>query len=66
MLVLSRRQGESIVLDHNIVITIVEIRGDVVRIAIEAPEGTVIQRREVFARIAGGQSANSGPSRSIE
>ena len=66
MLVLSRRQGESIVLDHHIIVTIVEIRGDVVRIAIEAPEGTAIHRKEVFARIAGGQSAGSGPSVTIE
>jgi carbon storage regulator len=66
MLVLSRRQGESIVLDHNIIITIVEIRGDFVRIAIEAPEGTAIHRKEVFERIQRGQSANSGPPVTLE
>ena len=66
MLVLSRRQGESIVLDHNIVITIVEIRGDFVRIAVDAPEGTVIQRKEIFERVQRGLSANSGPSMTVE
>jgi len=66
MLVLSRRQGESIVLDHNIIITIVEIRGDTVRIAIEAPEGTTIQRREVLYHAGRSQSANSGPSVTFE
>jgi carbon storage regulator len=66
MLVLSRRQGESIVLGDNIIITIVEIRGDSVRIAVEFPEGTTIHRREVYERIHRGLSANSGPSRTVE
>ena len=66
MLVLSRRQGESIVLDHNIIVTIVEIRGDVVRISVEAPEGTAIHRKEIFERIARGQSANTGPPVTLE
>ena len=66
MLVLSRRQGESIVLDHNIIVTIVEIRGDVVRISVEAPEGTAIHRKEIFERVGRGQSANSGPSMTLE
>jgi carbon storage regulator len=66
MLVLSRRQGESIVLDHNIIVTILEIRGDVVHLAIEAPEGTAIHRKEIFERVARGPAANSGPSVTLE
>jgi carbon storage regulator len=61
MLVLSRRQGESIVLDHNIIITIVEIRGDLVRIRIDAPEGTVIHRKEVLEQVRRSHSGGSGP-----
>jgi carbon storage regulator len=65
MLVLSRRQGESIVLDHNIIITIVEIRGDFVRIRIEAPEGTAIHRKEVLEQVRRGYS-DSGPSVTLD
>ena len=65
MLVLSRRQGESIVLNENITITVVEIRGDYVRLRIEAPEGTVIHRKEVFEQIRRA-AAGSGPSVSLE
>lgn len=46
MLVLSRRQGERIVIDGSIVITITEIRGAKVRVGIEAP-GLKINRGEL-------------------
>ena len=39
MLILSRKLGEQIVIADNIVITVVEIRGDKVRLGIEAPSG---------------------------
>lgn len=48
MLVLSRRVGESIVIDDNIVITIVEIEGRRVRLSIEAPPEIKILRRELI------------------
>ena len=48
MLVLSRKPGESITIDENIVVTIVEIRGDKVRLGIEAPEEVKVHRQEVF------------------
>jgi len=51
MLVLSRKKNESIVIDENIVITIVEIRGDKVRLGIEAPKEIPIHRSEVHAAI---------------
>jgi carbon storage regulator len=51
MLVLSRKKNESIVIDDKIVITIVEIRGDKVRLGIEAPKEVPVHRSEVHAAI---------------
>ncbi len=48
MLVLSRKKNESIVIDERIVITVVEIRGDKVRLGIEAPRDVAIHRQEVY------------------
>jgi carbon storage regulator len=47
MLVLSRKRDESIVIDGNIVLTIVDIRGDKVRIGVEAPATVPVHRKEV-------------------
>ena len=52
MLVLSRKRSESIVIDGSIVITVVEIRGDKVRLGIEAPREVPIHRQEIFVAIA--------------
>ena len=51
MLVLSRKRNESIVIDDHIVITVVEVRGDKVRLGIEAPREVPIHRSEVHEAI---------------
>lgn len=51
MLVLSRKKNERLVISDNIVITIVEIRGDKVRLGIEAPAETAVHRQEVYDAI---------------
>lgn len=51
MLVLSRKKNEKIVIDENIVITVVEIRGDKVRLGIEAPKDVPIHRSEIYEAI---------------
>ncbi|MCP3993188.1 MAG: carbon storage regulator CsrA [Actinomycetia bacterium] len=51
MLVLSRRQAQSIVIGGDIVITVVSIRGDQVRIGIDAPRSVAVHRQEVAIAI---------------
>jgi len=51
MLVLSRKKNESIVIDNNITIVIVDIRGDKVRLGVEAPKNIGVHRREVWEAI---------------
>lgn len=51
MLVLSRRRDEKIVINDNIVITVVEVRGDKVRLGIDAPAAISVHREEVLNAI---------------
>jgi carbon storage regulator len=53
MLVLSRKKNESIVINNDIVITVVEIRGDKVRLGIVAPKEVPVPRQEVYDAIHG-------------
>lgn len=54
MLVLSRKRNESIVINENVTLVVVEIRGDKVRLGIQAPEHVSVHRSEVWARIQEG------------
>ena len=68
MLVLSRKKNESIVINNDITIVVVEIRGDKVRLGVEAPKEVPVHRREVYDAIKrneqlaaeGGGSAEAG------
>lgn len=51
MLVLSRNKGEKIVIGNNIVVTVVDIRGDRVRLGFTGPSEVPIHREEVFQRL---------------
>jgi carbon storage regulator len=51
MLVLSRHRDESIIIGDNIVVTVVDIRGDKVRLGIDAPSEIPVHRREVYEAI---------------
>lgn len=62
MLVLSRKKKESIIIGDSIIVTMVEVRGDKVRLGIEAPKDVSVHRSEVYDAIkrasqpAGGES----------
>ncbi|MFN5624803.1 MAG: carbon storage regulator CsrA [Planctomyces sp.] len=58
MLVLSRQSDETIVIGDNIRVTIVEVRGDKVRIGIEAPRDVSVHRQEIYDAIR--RDAQSG------
>jgi len=51
VLVLTRKKNESIILNENIEITIVDVQGDQVRIGINAPKSVSIYRKEIFLEI---------------
>ncbi|MCI8373263.1 MAG: carbon storage regulator CsrA [Lachnospiraceae bacterium] len=51
MLALSRRKGESLILNNNIEITVLEIRGDQIKLGIDAPREVPIYRKEVYEQI---------------
>lgn len=51
MLVLSRHRDEQLMIGDDIVITIVDIRGDKVRLGIEAPSAVPVHRREIYDAI---------------
>jgi carbon storage regulator len=62
MLVLSRKKNESIVINNDIVITVVEIRGDKVRLGIEAPKDVPVHRQEVYEAIHGVKAPTPAPA----
>lgn len=55
MLALARKVNESIIIDNNIEVTLLEIKGDQVKIGINAPKSVPIYRKEIFCQI---QEAN--------
>ena len=53
MLVLSRKKNESVVINSDVVITVIEVRGDKVRLGIVAPKDVSVHREEVYEAIHG-------------
>ena len=62
MLVLSRKRDQQIIIGDGIVITVVEIRGDKVRLGIEAPNEVSVHRKEVYEAIQSANQRNQTPS----
>jgi len=51
MLALTRKKGDSLILNNNIEITILEIKGDQVKVGIQAPKEVSIYRKEIYLQI---------------
>lgn len=62
MLVLTRRVGQSIVIGDDVVVTVLEVRGDQVRIGVEAPRDVSVHRQEVFDELQEANRAAASPS----
>jgi carbon storage regulator len=63
VLVLTRRANQSIMIGHDIVITVLEVRGDQIRLGIRAPRDIDVHREEVFKELqrANRQAASPTP-----
>jgi carbon storage regulator len=62
MLVLSRRTGESIVVGDDITLTVLEVRGDVVRVGIDAPRSMRVHRAELLEVVESANRTAASPS----
>ena len=60
MLALTRKRGESLVINNNIEITVLEIRGDQIKLGIQAPKNVPIYRKEVYLQIQNENEEASG------
>jgi carbon storage regulator len=62
MLVLTRRTQQSIMIGEGVVITILEVRGDQVRIGVSAPRDVAVHREEVFLELQEANKSAASPS----
>jgi carbon storage regulator len=60
MLILTRRVGESVVIGEDVTVTVLGVKGNQVRIGINAPKTVAVHREEIFERIKNGRGAVDG------
>jgi carbon storage regulator len=60
MLILTRRVGETLMIGNEITVTVLDVRGNQVRLGIAAPKEVPVHREEVYVRL---QEENAGPRR---
>lgn len=63
MLILTRKEGQSLCLGDDIRITVVSVKGGHVRIGVSAPREVAVHREEIYQKIAEGEAADSGASK---
>lgn len=62
MLVLTRHENQSIMIGHDVVVTVLDIRGDQVRIGIRAPREVEVHREEVYAALQQANRSAASPT----
>jgi carbon storage regulator len=60
MLILTRRVGESVVIGEDVTVTVLGVKGNQVRIGINAPKHVAVHREEIYERIKSGRGAADG------
>jgi len=66
MLILTRRVGESVVIGEDVTVTVLGVKGNQVRIGINAPKTVAVHREEIFERIKSGRAVGEGTAPSEE
>jgi carbon storage regulator len=62
MLVLTRRAGESVMIGNDVIITVLEARGDVIRLGIQAPRDVQVHREEVYRELKAANREAASPT----
>ncbi len=62
MLILTRRVGETLMIGDEITVTVLGVKGNQVRIGVNAPKDVAVHREEIFERIKQEQSGPAGPA----
>jgi carbon storage regulator len=62
MLVLTRRSGESVMIGNDVIITVLEARGDVIRLGIQAPRDIQVHREEVYRELQASNREAASPA----
>ena len=60
MIVIPRKKGESVVISDDIILTVIEVRGDKVRLGIEHPKGVTVHMGEIYEAILTQQEVGQG------
>ncbi len=62
MLVLTRRSGESVMIGDDVVVTVLEVRGDVIRLGIRAPRDIQVHREEIYRELQASNREAASPT----
>ena len=66
MLILTRRVGETLMIGDEVTVTVLGVKGNQVRIGINAPKTVAVHREEIYQRIKGEHEADNAPGESTD
>jgi carbon storage regulator len=65
MLILTRRVGETLIIGDNVTVTVLGVRGNQVRIGVNAPKEVTVHREEIYERIQKEKDGDSSPQSGV-